>query len=83
MSEDLQAEVVALESPEIGVDTAVRVYPGTDHEQHGTVVEDFGDLAGHSVDIGDEHFADPARRYAVSLDSGELIFVDAESLILN
>lgn len=83
MSDDSQAEGVAVDTREIGVDTPVRVFPGTDHEQRGTVVEDFGDMAGHSVDIGDEHFADPARRYAVSLDSGELIFVNADSLTLN
>ena len=28
----------------------VRVYPGTDGEVGGTVVEDFGDMAGHAVD---------------------------------
>lgn len=83
MSDDSQAEAVAVHPGEIEVDAPVLVFPGTDREQHGTVVEDFGDMAGHSVDIGDEHFADPARRYAVSLDSGELIFVDADSLAFN
>ncbi|MGK2882134.1 MAG: hypothetical protein ACSLE6_15460 [Mycobacterium sp.] len=83
MSDDSHAEGVAVESREVGVDALVLVYPGTDREQRGTIVEDFGDMAGYSVDIGDEHFADPARRYAVSLDSGELIFVDAESLVVN
>jgi hypothetical protein len=37
----------------VAVNVRVRVYPGTDGEIHGTVVEDFGDLAGHAVDIGE------------------------------
>ena len=37
----------------VAVNVRVRVYPGTDGEVGGTVVEDFGDLAGHAVDIGD------------------------------
>ena len=32
----------------VAVDVRVRVYPGTDGEVRGTVVEDFGDMAGHS-----------------------------------
>jgi len=35
----------------VAVNARVRVYPGTDGEVGGTVVEDFGDLAGHAVDI--------------------------------
>src|SRR5258707_14633222 len=35
----------------VAVKVRVRVYPGTDGEVRGTVVEDFGDLAGHVVDI--------------------------------
>ena len=31
----------------VAVDMRVRVYPGTDGEVGGIVVEDFGDLAGH------------------------------------
>src|SRR3954467_2815236 len=42
----------------------VRVYPGTDGEVGGTVVEDFGDLAGDAVDIGENHVVGPARRWA-------------------
>ena len=34
----------------VAVNGRVRVYPGTDGEVGGTVVEDFGDLAGHVVD---------------------------------
>ena len=66
----------------IAVDTVVIVYPGTDDEGRGVVVEDFGELAGQAVDIGEEHIADAARRWAVSLDDGRLVFVDSDSLMV-
>jgi hypothetical protein len=62
------------------VDMAVRVYPGTDAERHGWVVEDFGDSAGQGVDIGGRRFVEPARRWAVQLDNGDLVFVDSDQL---
>ena len=37
----------------VAVNVRVRVYPGTDDEVRGTVVEDFGEMVGHAVDIGD------------------------------
>jgi hypothetical protein len=64
----------------VSVDMPVRVYPGTDAETRGIVVEDFGDLYGQAVDVGDTHIAEPARRWAVRLGSGELVFVDSEHL---
>jgi hypothetical protein len=64
----------------IAVDVRVRVHPGTDDEAGGVVVDDFGDSAGYSVDIGENHIADPARRWAVLLDSGSLTFVDSDVL---
>ena len=65
----------------VAVNVRVRVYPGTDGEVRGTVVEDFGDLAGHAVDIGENQIADPARRWAVTLDTGDLVFVDSDQLV--
>jgi hypothetical protein len=62
----------------VAVNVRVRVYPGTDREVGGTVVEDFGDLAGHAVDIGENHIVGPARRWAVALDAGSLVFVDSD-----
>jgi hypothetical protein len=64
----------------VAVNVRVRVYPGTDGEVRGTVVEDFGDLAGHAVDIGENHMVCPARRWAVALDAGGLVFVDSDQL---
>ncbi len=65
----------------VAVNVRVRVYPGTGAEVHGTVVEDFGDTAGHAVDIGENRIVDPARRWAVTLDTGDLIFVDSHQLV--
>ena len=64
----------------VAVNARVRVYPGTDGEVEGAVVEDFGDLAGHAVDIGENHIVGPARRWAVTLDAGGLVFVDSDQL---
>ncbi|MFZ0835348.1 MAG: hypothetical protein WAM92_20200 [Mycobacterium sp.] len=33
------------------------------------------------VDFGGQHFADPARRWAVQLDSGGLVFLDSDQLV--
>jgi hypothetical protein len=65
----------------VAVNVRVRVSLGTDGEVGGTVVEDFGDLAGHAVDIGENHIARPARRWAVALDAGGLVFVDNDQLV--
>jgi hypothetical protein len=64
----------------VAVNVRVRVHPGTDGGIGGTVVEDFGDLAGHEVDIGENHIVGPARRWAVALDTGGLVFVDSDQL---
>ncbi len=65
----------------VAVSVRVRVCPGTDGEVGGTVVEDFGDLAGHAVDIGENYIVGPARRWAVALDAGGLVFVDSDQLV--
>ncbi|MBB2773526.1 hypothetical protein [Mycolicibacterium monacense] len=61
---------------QIAINSRVLVHPGTDHEKRGVVVEDFADVAGKAVEIGEHHIADAARRWAVSLDDGGLEFVD-------
>lgn len=66
---------------ELTVNQRVRVNPGTDAESHGVVVEDFGEMPAQAVDIGDNHFADPARRWAVFLDAGTLVFADTHQLL--
>lgn len=64
----------------IAVGVSVRVYPGTERERLGVVEEDFGDSAGHVVQIGQEQIVDAARRWAVSLGDGDLVFVDSSDL---
>ena len=66
---------------ELAVNSRVRFNPGTDSESLGVIVEDFGEMVAQSVDIGGEHFADPARRWAVVLDSGTLVFADTDQLV--
>ena len=67
----------------IAVDTKVIVYPGSDNEMHGTVVEDFAELAGSPVEIAGQRIVGPARRWAVNLDDGGLVFVDSESIAVD
>ena len=66
---------------QLAVNMRVRVYPGMEAESRGVVVEDFGEMAAQAVDIGGEHFADPARRWAVLLDTGNLVFADTDQLV--
>jgi hypothetical protein len=65
---------------QIAIGVSVRVYPGTDRERLGVVVEDFGDTAGQHVHIGQHHIADAARRWAVQLGDGDLVFADSSEL---
>ena len=64
----------------IAIGVSVRVYPDTDRERLGVVVEDFGDTAGERVHIGQHHIADAARRWAVELGDGDLVFADSGDL---
>jgi hypothetical protein len=68
--------------PAVQVDAAVRVYPGTSREVTGIVIEDFGDIAGQSVDVGEHHIVDAARRWAVQLADGTLAFFDDADVAL-
>lgn len=68
------------EGATVQVDMRVRVFPDSDEECGGVVVDDFGDSAGQAVDIGENHIADPARRWAVRLDDGSLVFTDGSQL---
>ncbi len=67
-------------SGQLAMKMRVRVYPGTDSESRGVIVEDFGDLAGHAVTVGGRQIA-PARRWAVQLDTGNLVFVNTDDLV--
>ncbi len=66
---------------QLAVTMRVRVYPDTEAETPGVIVEDFGELACQAVEIGGHHIADPARRWAVQLDTGNLVFVNTDQLV--
>ena len=38
-------------------------------------------MAAQPVEIGGQRFADPARRWAVMLDTGNLVFADTAQLV--
>jgi hypothetical protein len=61
---------------EFAVQMRVRVKTDGPKGGSGVIVEDYGDQAGYSVDVGDQHIADAARRWAVLLDSGSLVFAN-------
>jgi hypothetical protein len=71
-----RGDTAAGDAGQVKVDAAVRVYPGTPQEVYGFVVEDFGGISGEAVDIGEHHIVDAARRWAVRLSDGSLVFVD-------
>jgi hypothetical protein len=50
-------------------------------ESRGIIVEDFDELAAQPVEISGQHFADPARWWAVQLDTGDLVFADTDQLV--
>ena len=79
MSESQDTAGDPRQSP-IAVDARVCVHSGAHADTRGVVVEDFGDSTGVAVDIGDVHIADAARRWAVLLDNGVLVFLDTEQL---
>jgi hypothetical protein len=87
---ELGREYAMTENAGAGGDTApegvtitarVCVFPSTDDEAHGVVVEDFGDGVGIPVEIGGSVIAGPARRWAVMLDDDNLVFVEGHQLI--
>jgi hypothetical protein len=60
----------------------VVVYPGTGRQARGSIVEDFGEFSAEAVEVNNIRIAEPARRWAVCLDDGGLVFVDSEDLSL-
>jgi hypothetical protein len=68
------------EAAELAVNSPVLVYPETDQQQGGVIVEDFGASAGQAVDVGSNRIAPAARRWAVRLNSGDLVFVNSDQL---
>lgn len=69
-----------MSSDKFAVQMRVRVKADGVKSGRGVIIEDYGDHAGYSVEVGDHHIADAARRWAVLLDSGSLVFVDDKHL---
>ncbi|BDX34782.1 hypothetical protein TUM20985_53290 [Mycobacterium antarcticum] len=65
----------------VAITARVRVFPGTEREAHGVVVDDFGNFVGVAVEIGGHQIAPAARRWAVMLDDDDLVFVDSDKLV--
>lgn len=65
--------------PTVGSNVVVRAGVAGDEALSGTIVEDFGPA---QEALGDELGRDwaPVRRWAIALDDGRLIFVDADAL---
>jgi hypothetical protein len=68
------------EAAELAVNSPVLVYPESEQQQGGVIVEDFGPSAGHAVEVGSIRIAGAARRWAVRLNSGDLVFVNSDEL---
>ncbi|GAA1459271.1 hypothetical protein [Williamsia maris] len=64
--------------PAIGLTVVVDTGDGVG--ARGVIVDDFGDLAGTPVGIGTERVA-TARRWAVDIDGGHIVFVDDAALL--
>lgn len=81
---DEMSEVAAVDGgavPDgVGITSRVRVFPGSEREVHGVIVDDFGDSIGIPVDIGENRIAGPARRWAIMLDDDNLLFADTVDL---
>jgi hypothetical protein len=77
---DVDAMSDAATTADFAVGRRVRVYPGSSDERSGIIVDDFGDDVGYDIDIGTVHIADAARRWAITLDDGNLVFVDSFQL---
>ena len=76
-----RGETSAGDSGQVKVNAAVRVYPDTPQEVYGFVIEDFGGMSGEAVDIGEHHIVDAARRWAVRLADGSLVFVNDADIV--
>lgn len=84
MTEHQDADREPAQAPstqEVAVTSRVRVFPSTDREASGVIVDDFGEDICIPVDIGGDRIAEGARRWAVMLDDDSLVFVDSHQLV--
>jgi hypothetical protein len=62
------------------VGARVLVYPNTDAESRGVVVDDFGDISGVDARVLVDQKAAAPRRWAVVLDDGSLVFANSDQI---
>jgi hypothetical protein len=80
-SEDDRSTASAGENDEqLTLGARVWVYPETDAESLGVILDDLGEMSGLYVRVGANQIASPARRWAVALDDGTLVFVDGDQI---
>jgi hypothetical protein len=65
----------------VAIARRVRVFPRTNAEAHGVVIDDYGDAVGVPVEVGGIRIVGPARRWAVQLDDDTLVFVDGTQVV--
>ncbi|TWS22808.1 hypothetical protein FK268_17525 [Tsukamurella sputi] len=65
-------------APEVGA--TVVAFAGTDREASGRIVDDFGEFTPVATEYDGERIAEPARRWAVLTEAGELVFADSDDL---
>ncbi|CAM3725718.1 hypothetical protein ACXYTP_21205 [Tsukamurella ocularis] len=68
------------DQPALDVGAAVVAFAGSDRESTGRIVDDFGDFTPVATEYDGERIAEPARRWAVLTDAGELVFADSADL---
>ena len=64
----------------VAVGTRVRVYPGTDAEDQASSWKISARCRIPQLMLADQHIADAARRWAVTLDTGTVLFIDSDDL---
>lgn len=78
--DDASNHAADAETNQVAVGARVRVYPGTDAESFGVVVEDFGDMSRVDVRGKADQIAAAPRRWAVVLDDGSLVFANSDQI---
>jgi hypothetical protein len=67
---------------QLAIGARVRVYPGTDAESLGVIIDDFGEMPVLGELVGDNKIANPPRRWAVGLDDDTLVFVNSDQITI-
>lgn len=72
----------ATDDPVLEVGAEVVAFAGSDRESAGRIVDDFGEFTAVATEYDGERIAEPARRWAVLTDGGDLVFADSADLTI-